>query len=131
MFGGMWESETTLDASWLSGRPQLAIGHFGPELTGIVRFRDEDLIPRPVCGCAYLDQVDVDLTNQRFIATNELCDTPPTVLIWDLTLEDQGADPRLVGEVRRANDDTSPAVMVSFRLDDRFVPDDRRELCDR
>lgn len=131
MFSGMWRSELTLTAGWIEGRPELALGHYGPEMTGIVRFLDEDNLPTQACGCAYIDQQDVDLTNQRFVATSELCDDPPTLLIWDLTLDDQGADPRLVGEVRRANDASIAPEAVSFRLDDRFVPDDRRELCDR
>lgn len=133
MFGGMWKSEAALSASFITGRPELAIGHFGREMTGIVRFLDEDAIVEQECGCAYLDQQDVDLDNQHFIATTTLCaeaDEDPVILIWDLTYDDGGADPRLFGEVRVANDDITTPVPVSFRLDDRFVPDDKHVACD-
>jgi hypothetical protein len=126
MFTGMWRAEAPLETAWISGRPELAIGHFGPELTGVVRFLDDDGFPTASCPCAFLDQQDVDLDARRFVATTELCDGD-TRWIWQLTLDDDGADPRLVGDVRRAADEGTPPVAVSFRLDDEFVPDDRRE----
>ncbi len=126
MFTGMWEAEAPLDADWIGGRPELAIGHFGPELTGIVRFLDDEGLPTLSCECAFIDQQDVDLDARRFVATTTLCDAE-TLLIWELALDDDGEDPRLVGEVRRANDPDSAPAPVSLRLDDPFVPDDRRE----
>jgi len=130
MFGGIWKSETALSASFIDGRLELAIGHFGREMTGIVRFLDEDaIVELPDCSCAYLDQQDVDLDNQHFIATTTLCGDDPVILIWDLTYDDAAADPRLVGEVRVANDDLTTPVAVSFRLADRFVPDDKHVEC--
>jgi hypothetical protein len=123
----MWKAEAPLSASWLSGRPELALGHFGPELTGIVRFLDDDgIIPSGDCTCAFVDQQDIDLDGKRFAATTAWCDDE-TLLIWEMRLDDAGADPRLVGTVRRANDDVTPAEAITFRLDDRFVSDDRRE----
>ncbi len=130
MFGGVWRAEAALEAGWISGRPELSIGHFGPEMTGIVRFLDADNLPTQACKCTFIDQADVDLPDQRFVVTTALCDTPATLLIWELTLDEEGADPRLVGEIRRANDEATPPEVVSFRLDDRFVSDDLRE-CDR
>lgn len=128
MFGGMWESQVSLDAGWISGRPELAIGHFGSELTGIVRFLDDEGLPTQECPCAFIDQQDVDLAQRRFVATTTLCDDT-TLWIWELELDDAGADPRLEGVVRRASPDGAAPVEVSFVLDEEFVPDDRRE-CD-
>ena len=127
MFTGVWRAETALESMWISGKPELAIGHFGPELTGVAHFRDADGLPDPTCLCAFIDQQDVDLDQRRFVATTTMCDEPSTLLIWQLTLDDDGPDPRLVGDVRRAGDETSTPIAVSFELDDEFVPDDRRE----
>lgn len=126
MFSGMWTTEATLDAEWFAGRPMLALGHFGPEITGVVWFLDAESLPDTACPCAFVDQQDVDLADRRFVATTTLCDGQ-TRLIWQLEYDDAGADPRLVGDVRLAADDTYPPLAVSFVLDDEFVPDERRE----
>lgn len=126
MFTGVWKSEVALATPWLSGRPELSIGHFGPELTGVIRFLDDEGLPGGSCACAFVEQQDVDLGGERFVATTDLCDDE-TLLIWEMRLEDGGAESRLIGTVRRANDDLAPAELVTFRLDDRFVSDDRRE----
>lgn len=126
MFSGMWRVEAALDSDWLAGRPLLALGHFGPEITGITWFLDAESLPDTDCLCAYVDQQDVDLDERRFVATTTLCDGT-TRLIWQLAYDDAGADPRLVGDVRIAADDTHAPLAVSFVLDDEFVPDERRE----
>jgi len=129
MFAGMWKAEAPLASGWITGRPELAIGHYGPEFTGIVRFLDDGGLPTQLCPCAFIDQQDVDLAQRELVATTALCDGE-TLWVWHLTLDEQGAEPRLVGEVRPAADEVTPPVAVSFYLDQVFVPDDRRE-CDQ
>lgn len=126
MFTGMWESRAALDGGWITGRPELAIGHFGPELTGVVRFLDDEGLPTLACSCAFVDQQDVDLDARRFVATTTLCDGA-TLWVWELELDDGGADPELFGVVRRAQPEGDAPVEVRFVLDEEFVPDDRRE----
>jgi len=128
MFTGMWKSVSALDGGWVSGRPELAIGHFGAELTGVVRFLDDEGLPPLACACAFIDQQDVELGRRRFVATTTLCDGT-TLWVWELELDDDGADPRLFGVVRQVQPEGADPVEVSFVLDEEFVPDDRRE-CD-
>lgn len=128
MFSGVWRSEDTLDAGWLEGQPELAIGHYGPELTGIVHYIDDaGLAVDERCACAFIEQLDVDLDGETFEATTEV-PCGEGLLVWALTIDDDGADRRLVGTVRHRLDQVySDPVAVSFVLDDTFVPDDKRE----
>lgn len=124
MFFGMWEAEASAaPGGWFSGRPELAVGHYGTELTGVVRFLDDNALPTLPCRCAFLEHQRVDLAAASFVAISEQCDD--TLWIWDLALTEDDP-PRLVGTVTRASD-TSDEVAVSFRLLDTFVPDERRE----
>ncbi len=124
MFSGVWRSEEGIAAEWLAGQPELAIGHYGPELTGVVHYLDDAGVA--LCECAFIEQLDVDLDGATFEATT---DAPcgEGLLIWSLTLDEDGADPRLVGSVRHRLDQVhSEPIAVSFLLDDTFVPDDKR-----
>ncbi len=124
MFSGMWRSEEGVAAGWLEGQPELAIGHYGPELTGVVHYVDDAGIA--LCDCAFIEQLDVDLDGESFEATT---DAPcgEGLLVWALTINDDGADRRLVGTVHhRVDQVSSEPVAVSFVLDDTFVPHDKR-----
>lgn len=124
MFFGMWEADLELaEGGWIEGRPELAIGHFGTELTGVVRYLDGNRLPTLTCDCAFLEHQRVDLDGARFVAISEQCDE--TLWIWELTLEDEDP-PRLTGTVTRADQADEP-VAVTFVLMDTFVPEERRE----
>lgn len=125
MFFGVWEAEEALpEGGWLEGRPELAIGHYGTELTGVVRYLDANRLPTLACRCAFLEDQRVELDNEHFIAVSELCDGP--LLIWELTLDDEADPPRLVGTVTRATQADEP-LAVSLVLLDTFVAEERRE----
>ena len=124
MFFGLWEAEVELaEGGWIEGRPELSIGHFGTELTGVVRFLDGNGLPTLACRCVFIDHQRVDLDEARFVAVSEQCDE--SLWIWELTLADEDP-PRLFGSVTRA-DRTDDPVAVSFLLVDTFVPEERRQ----
>jgi hypothetical protein len=104
MFTGRWKYEgTAIDQSWLQGAPVLAIGHFGEELTGVVRFEDNVGIDiDPACPCAFLDHVSLSLSREEFVSTSVGCDG--TVLVWDLMLDTGGQEPVLEGTVTGAGE---------------------------
>jgi hypothetical protein len=125
MFFGVWEAEEALpEGSWLEGRPELSVGHFGTELTGVVRYLDDNRLPTLACLCGFLEDQRVVLDDERFVATSELCDGP--LLIWDLRLDSDSDPPRLEGTVTRATQTDDP-LEVSFVLLDTFVAEERRE----
>lgn len=125
MFFGVWEAEEALPAGgWLEGRPELSVGHFGTELTGVVRYLDGNRLPTLPCRCGFLDDQRVELDNERFVAVSELCEGP--LLIWDLVLDEDADPPRLVGTVTRATQADDP-LEVGFVLLDTFVAEERRE----
>lgn len=128
MFTGVWEAVAPLeDADWIEGRPELAIGHFGTELTGVVRLLDDNGLPTLDCRCAFIDHQRIELAPRRFIATSEACDG--AVWIWDLTLDTEGEVPELEGTVTAANRPDMPLSYRARRVD-TFIPDERRE-CER
>lgn len=125
MFFGVWEAEEALpEGGWLEGRPELSVGHFGTELTGVVKYLDANRLPTLPCRCGFLDDQRVELDNERFVAVSELCDGP--LLIWDLTLDEDADPPRLVGTVTRATQ-ADDQLEVSLVLLDTFVAEERRE----
>lgn len=123
-FTGVWRATESLDAAWLTGRPELAIGHFGRELTGVVHFLDDNGLPVSSCPCAFLDQRDLDLELGTFVVTAEVCDAG--VWAFEATLDEDGADPALEVSVYRT-DASGERVSGRFVLEDVFVSDDRRE----
>ncbi len=126
MFTGRWEATAALDTTWLEGRPELVIGHFGPELTGVVFYRDAfGVVEQPACPCAFVDEDSVDLEGEDFIATTERCGEP--VLIWILErLEDDEGNIFLTGSVGPDEDNRAD---IDLELVDTFVPEDLR-ACD-
>ena len=123
-FTGVWRAVEPLDSTWLTGRPELAIGHFGRELTGVVHFLDDNGLPSQSCPCAFLDQRGLDLDLGTFVVTAEVCDAG--IWAFEATLDENGADPALEVTVYRT-DATSDRVTGRFVLEDVFVSDDRRE----
>lgn len=123
MFFGLWEAEVALPDGWVEGRPELAIGQYGTELTGVVRYLDDNGLPTLPCRCAFLDHQRVDLDDRRFVAVSEQCDE--SLWIWELSLVDDEDPPMLEGTVTRANQ-ADESVSVRFVLVDRFVPGERR-----
>lgn len=125
MFTGVWQAEGPIgDESWSLGRPELSIGHFGTELTGLVRFLDDSGLPTRPCACAFIEHQRLDLDTANFVALTEQCDG--SLWVWNLTLTgDSDENSYLTGTVTEA--DGTGFVEFSARLIDRFVPDDRRE----
>ncbi len=125
MFAGRWGSTNVLQSEWLSGRPELAVGHYGPEVTGVVYFANAAGVVVGPCRCAFLDHQSVDLAAERFRATTEL-DCDGSVWLWDLAVEvDDNDDLFLVGTVE-TTDGTSRSLPLRLELIDRFVPEDRK-----
>lgn len=126
MFAGRWASTDVLQSSWLSGRPELAVGHFGPEVTGVVYFANAAGVVTEPCPCAFLDHLSVDLDAERFRVTSELaCDG--SVWLWDLSIEtDVNDDVFLVGSVE-TTDGTERSLPLRLELIDRFIPEERRD----
>jgi len=125
-FSGRWEATAALDEAWLDGRPELAIGHFGAELTGVVWYNDDyGVVPQAACPCAFIDQDRIDLDDGSFVITTERCAGP--VLVWTLaSVEDDDGEVALEGEVGPSG--VQP-VAIKLERTDTFVPDDVR-ACD-
>jgi hypothetical protein len=125
MFEGRWESVTVVEgSSFLAGRPELSIGHYGRELTGVVRFLDRNGLATDGCACAFIEHQRVDLERERFVAITEHCDGQ--AWIWELTrIEDDDDTDVLEGTVVPAAG--GEPVFLSLRLVDEFVSDERRE----
>jgi hypothetical protein len=125
MFTGVWQAEAPIgNEDWALGRPELSIGHFGTELTGVVRFLDDDGFPERECECAFIEHQRLDLNTATFQAFTDRCDG--SRWIWNLTLfGEDDEDSYLRGTVTQA--DGTNFVEFEARLIDRFVPDDRRE----
>jgi len=125
MFTGVWQAESPVGSEdWALGRPELSIGHFGTELTGVVRFLDDSGFPTLACDCAFIEHQRLDLGTATFLALTEQCDG--SRWIWNLTLSGEDDDSSyLTGTVTQA--DGTNFVEFEARLIDRFVPDDRRE----
>ncbi|MFO0750285.1 MAG: hypothetical protein U1F43_32140 [Myxococcota bacterium] len=126
MFSGRWEATAPLTATFLDGRPWLDLGHFGPEITGVVEYNDPTgLIPQEDCECAFVDDGSVDLDRKTFVATTSRCGAP--TLIWSLALtEDGDGNPLLDGTVGTSGGEP---IDITFTLEDTFVPDDFK-ICD-
>ncbi|TNF29949.1 MAG: hypothetical protein EP329_14565 [Deltaproteobacteria bacterium] len=124
---GRWGATEPVESSWLVGRPELAIGHYGSELTGVAWFLDGDGIASPVCPCAYVDQLSLDLGAEEFAASTDFCTGDKW--IWRLALDDTHDPPHLVGTVEVKD---APSTLLDIELEriDTFIPDERK-LCDR
>ncbi|MCC6620657.1 MAG: hypothetical protein IT385_05355 [Deltaproteobacteria bacterium] len=124
MFTGRWEATAPVDQAWLDGRPELAIGHFGAELTGVVFYQDDyGVVEQADCPCAFIDQDRLDLDREEVVFETEHCDQP--ILIWSLArFEDDDGDLFLVGRVGPSG--VTP-VDITLSLTDTFVPEDLRE----
>ncbi len=125
MFEGRWESVGVVeDSEFLGGRPELSIGHYGRELTGVVRFLDRNGLVTGDCACAFIEQQRVELEFERFVAVTERCNGD--VWIWELErIVDVDDLEFLEGTVVRAVGGVGTSVR--FRLADEFVSDERRE----
>ncbi len=126
MFGGRWISRSVLDSGWIAGRPELAVGHYGPEVTGVAYFANAAGVVVGPCPCAFIDHQSVDLDAGTFRATTALpCDD--SVWLWELTLETDEAEdrPLLVGTVSKT-DGSGDSVDLTLELLDRFIPEDRQ-----
>ena len=122
---GRWASTMSLSSDWLVGRPELAIGHYGTELTGVAWFLDADGIVPRVCPCSFIDNRAVDVAHETFNAQTTFCDN--STWIWRLTLDDTVTPPELAGTVEVAGD-ASRVLDISFALVDTFIPDEEK-LC--
>lgn len=126
---GRWVSEAPIASSWLVGKTELTIGHFGPELTGVAWFDDDDGVASRVCPCAFIDQLTLDLDAKHFTASTDFCDGEKW--LWDLTLDESVDPPVLVGRVEvKDAEGLQPIEDIRLVLSDTFIPDDRK-LCER
>jgi len=124
MFTGRWLASAPLESDWLVGRPELVVGHFGPEVTGVAWFLDDDGIESRICPCTFIDHRAVNLDAATFVASTTFCDG--SVWIWRLAL-DSGADPeRLEGTVEVAGD-PDRILDVSLELVDTFLPNEKKQ----
>lgn len=123
-FTGRWVSAASLDSDWLVGRPELAIGHFGPEVTGVAWFLDEDGIENPICPCEFIDHRAVDLDRETLVVSTTFCDG--SLWLWRLALEEgDGDEPALVGTVEVSGDATR-VLDVRLELLSTFIPNERK-----
>lgn len=123
-FTGRWLALEPLDSDWLVGRPELAIGHFGPEVTGVAWFLDDDGIENPICPCEFIDHRAVDLGTESFVVSTTFCDG--SLWLWRLALVDgDGDEPVLEGTVEVSGD---PTRVLDVRLErlSTFIPNERK-----
>jgi len=129
MFTGRWEAMEVVTSDWLpDGLPELAIGHFGPELTGVVWYLDENglLGGGDGCPCSFIDHRSVNLTTRVFTATTTHCSGD--VWIWRMERVDDEEELLLVGTVSDPSH-TGREEVITLRLVDRFIPEERKR-CD-
>jgi len=124
MFEGRWESVDAVEGStFLSGRPELSIGHYGRELTGVARFLDRNGLVGGGCACTFIEHQRIELELERFVAVTEYCDGE--VWIWELERVEEEDVTLLEGTVVHARG--GEAAVVKLRLADEFVSEERRE----
>lgn len=124
MFEGLWISVDDVELGWIDGQVELAIGHFGAELTGVVYFLESDGIqPDSDCGCRFIDNKSTNLDAQTFVATITDCDGE--ILGLMLALDDStGDETQLTGTLLDTVTQTS--VDVTFVQQDEFITDARK-----
>lgn len=126
---GRWVSEEPIDSTWLVGKTELTLGHFGPELTGVAWFDDDDGVASRVCPCAFVDLLSLHLGAKHFTASTDFCTGEKW--LWDLTLDESVDPPVLAGRVEvKDNPGMQPIEGIRLILVDTFIPDDRK-MCDR
>jgi hypothetical protein len=123
MFSGRW---ATVEPLALDGgqrvRLELGIGHFGPDLVGVMRLSDALGAPLADCPCAIVEGARVSLEAATFSAFADLCEAVHAHLDprWGLalSLDDEAAPRRLSGSLTRAS-----GVQVELALEevDSFV----------
>lgn|GEM_PF-1312909 len=124
---GRWLATEPVQTSWLAGRPELTIGHYGPELTGVAWFLDVNGFPSEICPCGFIDHLSLDLDAQRFAASTDFCNGD--IWIWRLELDDTQTPEVLSGTVE-VKDEPDKVLDITFELVDTFIPDEKK-LCDR
>lgn len=125
MFSGTWDLVGALQQPWLSGRPHLLLGHYGPDLVGTIRYGNDVGIETGTCKCGLLEGTDVDLNAASFSLVSHDCDGE--LLLWQLDYdENANGEPVLTGDVGPPDYAAEDRVHVDFRLVDRFVASERR-----
>ena len=126
MFTGRWSVEPVLDAPWPRTKPELIIGHFGSEVTGVLWFTDEFGVRPEVgdipCPCTFIQHRALNLDRQELSISTSFCDAE--VWLWDLVLEgDPVADATMTGTLTIA-DENGTTMDVTLKREDTFVRDD-------
>jgi hypothetical protein len=123
MFSGRWA--TTAPIALDEGvdlRLELGIGHFGPDLVGVLRLQDPLGAPLGECPCAIVEGAGVSLSEGTMNAFAALCPAVAETLgsPWGLTLtlEDKREPRRLVGLLARH--DAEP-LALALEERDAFV----------
>jgi len=129
MFSGRWATVAPLALDGgLTVRLELGIGHFGPDLVGVLRLSDTFGAPLADCPCAIVEGARVSLEAATFSAFADLCEEAHASLDprWglSLSLDDEGAPRRLTGVLTRASgaevelalEEVDPFVDPAFKV---------------
>lgn len=113
-FTGLWliADENEAAPPWLSEGVILALGHYGPDLTGVVHFRDLNGLRLSTCACTFFESSRVDASSGRLSGYSKGCNPDETV-IWQLSIEDEEEPAYLQASVSLAS---SPQARTTFRL---------------
>jgi hypothetical protein len=121
-FSGHWVTTAPVTLDGVDARIELGIGHYGPELVGVLRLEDPFGAPLPDCDCGVVEGALVGSASDAFTAFVESpCDEgAPGHGRWALSLTlDTDAEPRrLAGTVLRADHAPLEVVLEEF---DAFV----------
>lgn len=77
VFEGHWVSNVEYSGTYFNGRPELALGHYGQEVAGVVYFKTGQVGTGHVagCPCGFVGRSSLDLDARR-VVFNTVCETP-------------------------------------------------------
>lgn len=128
MFSGRWVSTTETGDDLLEGVPELALGHFGLEVAGIVFYHmPGGAILASDCPCSYVEHRWID-QDERRLEFSTTCGDEASALLWRLEIvDDSDRDERLlVGKITPA-DGSAGSAEVELRFETSLLaPEDRQ-----
>ena len=128
MFSGRWASTSETKGDLLEGVPELALGHFGLEVAGIVFYRiPGGALPVSDCPCSYVEHRWID-QDERRMEFSTSCGDVSTSLLWRLEIvDDADSDERhLVGKVTPADGSAGSADVKLLFETALLAPEDRQ-----
>ncbi len=127
MFSGRWVTTEPVTVGPFNGYPELGIGHFGPELVGVIRFWDIAGTPVDTCSCTIMEARSVRTGTGTFTAAAPLCDAGAWFI--SLAIDTEPDLPRLVGTITHnpVGGGAPEVVNVAFEQADTSVDEEFRQ----